>query len=146
MSDELTDDLDFSNFDGIDNLDWSDVEDDLKKNQEMIIQDSNQSESNAPTPAKAVNSSNIDISFLLDVPLRLTVVVGNKKMLIKNLLELEVDHILELNKEVGKPLNIYINEKLVASGEVIIQNEKFGLKITEIIDEKSRLQSIIGNI
>jgi len=147
-------DLDFSNFDGIDELDWSDVEGELKKNKEMIKAEAEGGSGSvenifdsAPSAAgaggqKIASPSDLDINFLLDVPLKLTVEVGRTRMYIKHLLELDIDSVMELNKKLGEPLNVYINNKPVAKGEIIIQNEKFGLKITHIISQEERLESI----
>lgn len=152
MAEEMSDDLDFSNFDGIDQLDWSDVEDELKKNRDMIVDDASGGGGDNPfagAPQVSGGSStaigaksNIDINFLLDIPLDLTVEVGRQKMLIKELLELDIESVIELQKNIGDPLDVLINDKLVAKGEVIVQNEKFGLRITEIIDENKRLEQL----
>lgn len=149
MAEENSDDLDFSNFEGIDQLDWSDVEDELKKNREMITDDATGDNpfANAPqvqssSPTAISSKTNVDINFLLDIPLDLTVEVGRTKMLIKNLLELDIESVVELQKNIGDPLDVLINDKLVARGEVIIQNEKFGLRITEIIDENKRMEQL----
>ena len=87
-------------------------------------------------------ASNVDINFLLHIPLALKVEVGRKTMFIKDLLNIDLNAIVELNKVVGSPLNVLINDKLVAKGEVVIQTEKFGLRIVEIIDKNARLRHI----
>ena len=143
--------MDFSNLDGMDDIDWSDVEGELQKNREMLIQEAkgDQAESAAPAggapdvaPVQKALPTELNIDFLREIPLKLTVVIGRTKLLVKELLEIDVNSIVELKKKVGEPLDVLINDKYVAKGEIIVQNEKFGLKIVEIIDEKDRINSL----
>ena len=85
------------------------------------------------------DSGEVDVDFLMDIPLDLSVEIGRKTMLVKHLLNVNKDSILELDKQIGQPLNILINNKLVARGEVVVQNEKFGLKVTEVVDSQRKL-------
>lgn len=143
--------LDFSNLDGMDDIDWSDVEGELQQNREMLIKESEESKG-APAdmefsgdvvaPAEVETPGEINIDFLLDIPLRLTVEVGRAKLMIKELLNFDLNSIVELRKKIGAPMDVRINDKLVAKGEIIVQNEKFGLKLTEILDEQERLKSL----
>jgi flagellar motor switch protein FliN len=147
--------LDFSNLDGMDDIDWSDVEGELQQNRDMLIQEAKDSKKPADDSLGALQSSgegsesitlsdptDLDIDFLMDVPLRLTVEIGRTKILIKDLLNIDVKSVIELKKKIGAPMNVLINDKQVAKGEIIVQNEKFGLKITQILNEKERLQSL----
>ena len=142
--------LDFSSLDGMDDIDWSDVEGELQQNRDMILQEADSA--TAPEQvsaegemAEAEQSSEVDIDFLLNVPLSLTVEVGRSSMKIQDLLNVDINSIIELKKKVGSPLNVLINEKLVAKGEIVVQNEKFGIKITEIIEESERLLKLQEN-
>ncbi|MGK0289771.1 MAG: flagellar motor switch protein FliN/FliY [bacterium] len=134
--------LNFDEFDDVSELDWSAVEGDLNKNKEMIRAEAGQDAFGgdlAGNDAAISNDGGIDINFLLDIPLRLTVEVGKKRILIKDLLSITVGSILEIDRKIGEPLDILINDKPVAKGEVIIQNEKFGLRITEIMDDDEKI-------
>ncbi|PIE70218.1 MAG: flagellar motor switch protein FliN [Deltaproteobacteria bacterium] len=83
-----------------------------------------------------------DIEFILDIPLELSVELGRSRMLINDLLQLGQGSIVELDKLAGEPLEIYINRKLVARGEVVVVNEKFGVRLTDIISPMERVRSL----
>jgi len=85
-------------------------------------------------------SSQLD--FILDIPLELSVELGRTKMLVNNLLQLGQGSIVELNKLAGEPLEVYINRKLIARGEVVVVNEKFGVRLTDIITPMDRVKSL----
>ena len=84
----------------------------------------------------------MDINFLLDVNLSIMVEVGRTHMLIEDLLRLEESSIVELDSMVGQPLNIRANEKLVARGEIVVINEKFAVRITDIISPDDRFAAL----
>lgn len=141
--------LDFSSLDGMDDIDWSDVEGELQQNRDMLIQEAESKkavdEPSSEAPAESDSPAEIDINFLLNVPLKLTVEVGRTTMLISELLKVELNSIIELKKKIGSPMHVLINDKLVAKGEIVVQNEKFGIKITEIIEESERLIKLQEN-
>ncbi len=83
-----------------------------------------------------------DIDFILDIPLELSVELGRRKMLVNDLLQLGQGSIVELDKLAGEPLEIYINRKLVARGEVVVVNEKFGVRLTDIITPMERVRTL----
>jgi flagellar motor switch protein FliN len=83
-----------------------------------------------------------ELSFILDIPLELSVELGKKRMLITDLLQLGQGSIVELDKLAGEPLEVYINRKLVARGEVVVMNEKFGVRLTDIISPIERVRSL----
>ena len=87
-------------------------------------------------------SEKTDLDFILDIPLELSVELGKTKMLINDLLQLGQGSVVELNKLAGEPLEIYINRKLVARGEVVVVNEKFGVRLTDIISPLERVRSL----
>ena len=141
-------------FENLDSLDWSDVESELKANRDQILSevkaessgqnekkegenDEGEGESNEP-----LSKGDIDINFLFDVQLSIIVEVGRTQMLISDLLELEEQSIIELDSMVGKPLDIRANDLLVARGEVIVVNEKFAVRITDIISPDNRFEAL----
>jgi flagellar motor switch protein FliN/FliY len=83
-----------------------------------------------------------DIDFLLDIPLEITVVLGSTNMLIKDLLQLGQGSVVELEKLAGEPMEILVNNKLVARGEVVVVNEKFGIRLTDIISPAERINQL----
>jgi flagellar motor switch protein FliN/FliY len=83
-----------------------------------------------------------NLDFLLDVYLQVSVEVGRTRMTIQDLLQLGQGSVVELSKLAGEPLDVYINNRLVARGEAVIVNEKFGIRITDIISQGDRLESL----
>ena len=88
------------------------------------------------------SKGDIDINFLFDVQLSIVVEVGRTQMLISDLLELEEKSIVELDSMVGQPLDIRANDLLVARGEVVVVNEKFAVRITDIISPDNRFEAL----
>ena len=82
------------------------------------------------------------IDFLLDVPLTVSVRVGTARMLIKDLLQLGQGSVVELDKLAGEPMEILINDKLVARGEVVMVNDKYGVRLTDIVSPIERIKSL----
>ena len=83
-----------------------------------------------------------DIDFILDIPLELSVELGRSRMLVNDLLQLGQGSVVELNKLAGEPLEILINNKLVARGEAVVVNEKFGVRLTDIVSPIERVKSL----
>ena len=87
-----------------------------------------------------VKEANLDL--ILDIPLSVTVELGRSKMLINDLLQLGQGSVVELTKLVGDPLEVLVNDKLVARGEVVVVNEKFGVRLTDIVTPMERVKSL----
>ncbi len=83
-----------------------------------------------------------DLDFLLDIPLEISVEIGRTTMLINDLLQLGQGSVVELNKLAGEPLEILVNRKLIARGEAVVVNEKFGIRITDIISPTERVKQL----
>jgi flagellar motor switch protein FliN/FliY len=90
-------------------------------------------------PAAATNQN---LDFLLDIPLVVSVELGRTRMIINKMLQLTQGSVVELDKAAGEPVDIYINNKLLGKGEVIVVNERFGIRITEIISQADRIKNI----
>lgn len=86
------------------------------------------------------DSQNLD--FLLDIPLDVTVELGRTSMIINKMLQLTQGSVVELDKAAGEPVEIFVNNKLLGKGEVIVVNERFGVRITEIISQADRVKNI----
>ena len=141
-------------FENLDSLDWSDVESELKANRDQILSEvkaesSGQKEikegednEREDDPSGQLSKGDIDINFLFDVQLSIIVEVGRTQMLISDLLELAEQSIIELDSMVGQPLDIRANNLLVARGEVIVVNEKFAVRITDIISPNNRFEAL----
>ncbi len=83
-----------------------------------------------------------ELEFILDLPLQVTVELGRTKMVVNDLLQLAQGSIVELEKLAGDPLEILVNDKLIARGEVVAVNEKFGIRVTEIISPTDRIEQL----
>lgn len=83
-----------------------------------------------------------NLDMLLDIPLQVTVELGRTKRAVKDILELSTGSILELDKLAGEPVDIHVNNKLIAQGEVVVIDENFGVRVTEIISQSDRLKKL----
>ncbi len=83
-----------------------------------------------------------EIEFLYDVELELSVVLGTTRMLIRELLALTTGSVVELNKLAGESLDVVINDKVIARGEAVVVNEKFGIRLTEVISPYERVKHL----
>lgn len=83
-----------------------------------------------------------DIDFILDIPVQLTVELGRTKIAIKNLLQLAQGSVVELDGLAGEPMDVLVNGCLIAQGEVVVVNDKFGIRLTDIITPAERIRKI----
>ena len=83
-----------------------------------------------------------NLELILDIPLRVTVELGRTKMVVSELLNLGQGSVIELNKLAGEPLEVLVNDKLVARGEAVVVNEKFGVRLTDIISPTERVAQL----
>ncbi len=96
----------------------------------------------APKKERVDKKEKYDIDFVLDIPLDVSVELGRVTMLVNDLLQLGPGSIIELTKLVGEPLHIYINNKMIAKGEVVVMDEKFGIRVTDITSPTERVKSL----
>ena len=82
------------------------------------------------------------IDFLLDVPLQVSVEVGRARMLIKDFLQMKEGGVIELDKMADEPLDLYVNSRLIARGEAVVVNEKFGLRLIDVVSTSERLEKL----
>jgi flagellar motor switch protein FliN/FliY len=80
--------------------------------------------------------------LLLDVPLQVTVELGRTRMTIESLLKLTQGSVVELTQTVGEPLNIYVNNRLMARGEAVIMKDKFAMRIVDVISPERRIENL----
>ena len=95
-------------------------------------------EAKAPRP----DSSRRELDFILDIPLDVSAELGRTRLLINELLQLGQGSVVELNKLAGEPLEVYVNGKMVARGEAVVINEKFGVRLTDIISPIERVKQL----
>ena len=90
----------------------------------------------------ARNETPNDIDFILDIPVQLTVELGRTKIAIKNLLQLAQGSVVELDGLAGEPMDVLVNGCLIAQGEVVVVNDKFGIRLTDIISPSERIRKL----
>lgn len=83
------------------------------------------------------------LDFILDIPLQITVELGRTKLLIKDILQLNQGAVVELSKLAGEPLDVFVNSKLVARGEAVVVNEKFGIRLIDIVSPNERVERVL---
>ncbi|XBC42878.1 MAG: flagellar motor switch protein FliN [Buchnera aphidicola (Kaburagia rhusicola ensigallis)] len=96
---------------------------------------------NETIPSKKFMQESNNINFVVDIPVNVTVELGNIKLKVRDILNLNKDSILTLDKYSGEPLNILANQFIIAKGELVIVEEKYGIRITDIIDTSNSLNS-----
>lgn len=92
------------------------------------------------TAASANSDVNLDV--ILDVSVTLSMEVGRTRIPIRNLLQLNQGSVVELDREAGEPLDVYVNGTLIAHGEVVVVNEKFGIRLTDVISPAERIRRL----
>ena len=95
-----------------------------------------------PEDSTAGGESPVNMEFLLDVPLEITVELGRTKILINDMLKLGQGSVIELSKLAGESLEILANQKPIARGEVVVVNEKYGVRLTEVISPMERVEGL----
>ena len=93
-------------------------------------------------PGLEENGSPQNLEFLLDIPLEISVELGKTKISIGDLLKLSQGSVVELNKSTEQPLDIFVNKKLMAHGEVVVVNDKFGIRLTNVISPGERVKTL----
>ncbi len=82
------------------------------------------------------------LDFILDIPLKVTVELGRTRMSVRDILQLVQGSVIELSKFAGEPLEVLVNDRLVARGEVVTVNEKFGIRLTDILSPMERIEQL----
>jgi len=97
----------------------------------------------APTPAAATApSGDVNLDLILDVPVTLSLEVGRVRIPIRNLLQLNQGSVVELERLAGEPLDVFVNGTLVAQGEVVVVNERFGVRLTDVVSPSERIKRL----
>ncbi len=84
----------------------------------------------------------VNLDVILDVPVTLSMEVGRTRIPIRNLLQLNQGSVVELDRAAGEPLDVFVNGTLVAHGEVVVVNEKFGIRLTDVISPAERIRKL----
>lgn len=105
-----------------------------------IVPDAAEASAGEQKKYSEVKDRNLDL--ILDIPLKVTVELGRTKMVVSDLLNLGQGSVIELSKLAGEPMEILVNDKLVARGEAVVVNEKFGVRLTDIISPTERVEQL----
>lgn len=88
------------------------------------------------------NKKDVNLDVILDVPVTLSMEVGRTRVPIRNLLQLNQGSVVELDRAAGEPLDVFVNGTLIAHGEVVVVNEKFGIRLTDVISPAERIRKL----
>jgi flagellar motor switch protein FliN/FliY len=92
---------------------------------------------------KSLNKMRVqNLDFILDIPLKVSVELGRAKVVIRDLLQIAQGSVIELDKLAGEPLEVYVNGKMIARGEVVTVGEKFGIRLTDIVSPVERIETL----
>jgi flagellar motor switch protein FliN/FliY len=87
-------------------------------------------------------SGDVNLDVILDVPVTLSMEVGRTRVPIRNLLQLNQGSVVELDRAAGEPLDVFVNGTLIAHGEVVVVNERFGIRLTDVVSPAERLRKL----
>jgi flagellar motor switch protein FliN/FliY len=96
----------------------------------------------APKMSLPVNLEGPNLDVILDIPVSISMEVGNTDITIRNLLQLNQGSVIELDRLAGEPLDVLVNGTLIAHGEVVVVNEKFGIRLTDVISPSERIKKL----
>ncbi len=92
--------------------------------------------------ADASNAPELNLDVILDVPVSLSLEVGRARIPIRNLLQLNQGSVVELERGAGDPLDVYVNGTLIAQGEVVVVNDRFGVRLTDVVSPSERIKRL----
>ncbi|OFE13863.1 flagellar motor switch protein FliN [Pseudohongiella acticola] len=107
------------------------MEDDKQPGKDVAGSSTNESKSGSP-----------DLDVILDIPVRISMEVGSTAITIRNLLQLNQGSVIELDRLAGEPLDVLVNGTLIAHGEVVVVNDKFGIRMTDVISPSERIKKL----
>jgi flagellar motor switch protein FliN/FliY len=115
--------------------------------EQSVAQSTDPTAAGAGMPAAAADGapepgSEVNVESLLDIPVTMSLEVGRSKVSIRNLLQLNQGSVIELERAAGEPLDVFVNGTLVAHGEVVVVNEKFGIRLTDVISPADRIRKL----
>jgi flagellar motor switch protein FliN/FliY len=99
----------------------------------------------APRPFTNADGTTADINMVLDIPVQLSVELGRTKVPIKHILQLGQGSVVELDALAGEPMDVLVNGYLIAQGEVVVVNDKFGIRLTDVVTPSERLRRVSRN-
>jgi flagellar motor switch protein FliN/FliY len=125
-----------------DNLSWDDVQEELAATSGVAVKTEVGEVRFAELKNAELGNTSMDLNIILDIPLTMTVELGRCRLLISEMLQLGQGSVIELMKLAGEPMEIFVNQKLIARGEVVVVNEKFGVRLTDIVSPAERVSRL----
>lgn len=125
-----------------DEISWDDVQEELAATASPSEKSEVRSVSFEEMHKSESNNGGLDLDFILDIPLTLTAELGRTQMLIGDLLRLGQGSVVELTKLAGEPMDVFVNNRLIARGEVVVVNDKFGVRLTDVISPAERVSKL----
>lgn len=124
--------------------DWGDALKEQSESENLESAQFNELEPQAEvSPAKAdVSPEELKLDIILDVPVTISMEIGRTKINIRNLLQLNQGSVIELDRFAGEPMDVFVNGTLIAHGEVVVVNDKFGIRLTDVISPTERVKKL----
>ncbi|MHB8910340.1 MAG: flagellar motor switch protein FliN [Syntrophales bacterium] len=123
-------------------LGWDDVTQELQESKKGDPKVDVTEVSFAELQKKDITKGSMALDFIMDIPLTLNVELGRSQLLISELLQLGQGSVIELTKLAGEPMDVFVNQRLVARGEVVVVNEKFGVRLTDVVSTAERVNKL----
>ncbi len=121
---------------------WDDVQDQLKTAGRSTIEKEVSGVKFEEMKKGETKKTSLDLDFILELPLTLTVELGRSKILVSELLQLGQGSVVELTKLAGEPMDVFVNNRLIARGEVVVVNEKFGIRLADVVSTAERIDKL----
>ncbi|MBW2663901.1 MAG: flagellar motor switch protein FliN [Deltaproteobacteria bacterium] len=121
---------------------WDDVQEEMKVSAKPVEKKEVNSVKFDEIKQGKTKEAGLDLDFILDIPLTVTVELGRGKMLISELLKLGQSSVIELTKSAGEPMDVFVNNRLIARGEVVVVDDRFGVRLTDIVSPAERLDKL----
>ena len=123
--------------------DWGDALKEQSETENLQSAQFNELEQNKEVPVKQdVSTADLKLDVILDVPVNISMEIGRTKINIRNLLQLNQGSVIELDRFAGEPMDVLVNGTLIAHGEVVVVNDKFGIRLTDVISPSERVRKL----
>ena len=121
---------------------WDDVQEEMKASARPVEKKEANSVRFEEIKQGKAKKATLDLDFILDIPLTVAVELGRGRMLINELLQLGQSSVIELTKYAGEPMDVFVNDRLIAKGEVVVVDEKFAVRLTDVVSPAERLNKL----
>lgn len=125
--------------------DWGDALTEQREGEKMDspeFKEFDRSSDDGPQGNREITSEDLKLDVILDVPVTISMEIGRTKVNIRNLLQLNQGSVIELDRFAGEPMDVFVNGTLIAHGEVVVVNDKFGIRLTDVISPSERVRKL----